>query len=185
MNRIVLAGILGGVAMFLAGSFTHVVLPLGHAGIKQFPNEEPVVAAIKSNVPDSGLYFFPGMPPGSGNEQKQQWEQRIRTGPIGILVYTPQGQTPMEPRQLLREFLSNVLVALTAACLLAQTRFTSFGSRVLFVIALGLVGWLALSVSYWNWYNFPTTYTLAELAHELIGFGAAGAVLAWRMKPSI
>ena len=182
MNRIVLAGILGGVAMFLAGAFTHVVLPLGEAGIKQLPNEEPVVSAIKSNVTEPGFYFFPGMPPGASGEQKQQWEQRIRTGPVGILVYTPQGQAPLEARQLLREFLSNVLAALAAAYLLAQTRLASFGARVLFVTALGLVCWLAISVSLWNWYNFPTTYTLAELAHELIGFAVTGLVLAWRVK---
>jgi len=183
MNRIVLAGILGGVAMFLAGSFTHVILPLGEAGIKQLPNEELVVSAIKFNVAEAGLYFFPGMPPGaSDDQQKQQWEQRIRTGPVGILVYTPQGQTPLEPRQLLREFLSNLLAALGAAYLLAQTRLASFGARVLFVTALGLICWLAISVSLWNWYHFPTTYTLAELAHELIGFGVTGLVLAWRIK---
>ena len=183
MSPIVLAGILGGVAMFLAGTFTHVVLPLREAGIKQLPNEEPVVSAIKSNLTEPGLYFFPGMPAGaSGEQQKQQWEQRIRTGPIGILIYTPQGQAPLEPRQLLREFLSNVLAALVAACLLAQTRLASFGARVLFVAALGLVCWLAISVSLWNWYNFPTAYTLAELAHEMIGFTATGLVLAWRIK---
>lgn len=182
MNQIVLAGILGGVAMFLAGSFTHVVLPLGEAGIKQLPNEEPVVSAIKSNVAEPGFYFFPGMPPGASGEQKQRWEQRIRMGPVGILVYTPQGQAPLEPIQLLREFLSNVLAAIAAAYLLVQTRLASFGARVVFVTALGLVCWLAISVSFWNWYHFPVTYTLADLAHELIGFAATGLVLGWRIK---
>jgi hypothetical protein len=42
MNRIVLAGILGGLAMFIAGSFTHAVLPLGEAGMSQLSNEEAV-----------------------------------------------------------------------------------------------------------------------------------------------
>jgi hypothetical protein len=182
MNRIILAGILGGVAMFLAGSFTHVVLPLGEAGIKQLPNEEPVVSVIKSNVTEPGLYFFPGMPRGASGEQKQQWEQRIRVGPLGILVYTPQGQAPLEPRQLLREFLSSVLAAIVAAYLLAHACLASFSGRVVFVTALGLVGWLAISVSLWNWFNFPTTYTLAELVHEVIGFAATGLVLAWRIK---
>ena len=180
MNRIVLAGILGGLAMFIAGSFTHTVLPLGEAGMSQLSNEEAVLSAMKANITQPGLYFFPGRP--GGPDSDKQWEQRILAGPVGILVYTPQGQEPMAPRLLLREFLSNVLVAIVAAYLLAQTRLVFFGSRVLFVTALGLVCWLAISISYWNWYNFPPAFTLAELAHELIGFAAAGVVIAWRIK---
>ena len=181
MNRILLAGFLGGVAMFLAGTFTHVVLPLGDAGIKLLPNEAPIVAAIKSNLNDPGLYYFPGMPKGASG--REEWEQRHRTGPIGILIYTPTGSSPMEPRQLAGEFVSNVLAALVAAWLLVQTRIASFAARVLFVTALGLLACLAISVSYWNWFNFPTVFTLAEFAHEMIGFAATGLVLAWRIKP--
>jgi hypothetical protein len=183
MNQTVLAGILGGLAMFVAGSFTHAVLPLREVGIKQLPNEEPVVSALKGTVTEPGLYFFPGRPGGaSAAEQQKQWEERIRTGPVGIVVYTPSGQEPMSPRQLLREFLSNVLVAIAAAFLLAQARLGSFGARALFVTILGVIGWLAISVSYWNWYSYPALYTVAELAHETIGFGLAGLVLAWRVR---
>ena len=184
MNRILIAALLGGSTMFLAGTFTHVVLPIGEAGIKQLPNEEPVLAALRSSVTEPGLYFFPGMPSGAAGEaQKKQWEERMRQGPTGIMVYQTKGSAAMEPSQLAGEFISNVLVALVAALLLAQVRLSSFGGRVGFVTALGGVAWLAISVSLWNWYRFPATYTLAELVHELFGFAMTGLVLAWRIKP--
>jgi len=49
--------------------------------------------------------------------------------------------------------------------------------------ALGLVASLAIDVSLWNWYGFPTAYSAASLADEVIGFTAAGLGMAWIIKP--
>jgi len=179
MNSILLRGLLGGVAMFLAGIITHVLLPLGEVGIQRLPAEDPVTAALRAVVPNRGLYYFPAPPPNATSDQQQQWQQRHRAGPVGLLVYQPQGGEPMPPRQLLGEFASNVAVALLAAWLLAQAAPASYAARVLFVAALGLLATLAINVSFWNWYAFPTDFTLAAIASEVIGFAAAGLVLAW------
>jgi len=45
--RVVIAGILGGIAMFIWSTIAHVVTPLGQAGISQIPNEAPVIAAMR------------------------------------------------------------------------------------------------------------------------------------------
>ncbi len=77
-----------------------------------------------------------------------------------------------------------LLAVLVAAFLLSQAlgTLTSFGSRVLFVTLIGLVPFLALSASYWNWYGFPTGFTFAELVDQVGGFGLAGLVLAALVK---
>ncbi len=64
MNRIFLAALLGGIAMFIWTSIAHMALPLGEAGIKEIPNEAAVLGAMQSNIarkerrsisfPDSG-----------------------------------------------------------------------------------------------------------------------------------
>jgi len=43
MTRVFLAGILGGIAMFVWTSIAHTVLPLGEAGIREIPNEKTVL----------------------------------------------------------------------------------------------------------------------------------------------
>ena len=59
--RIFLAGVLGGIAMFIWTSIAHMFLPLGHAGVREIPNEAVVLAAMQTNIGDqSGLYLFPG-----------------------------------------------------------------------------------------------------------------------------
>jgi hypothetical protein len=40
-TRILLAGILGGIARFAWTSIAHMALPLGEAGIAEIPNESP------------------------------------------------------------------------------------------------------------------------------------------------
>jgi hypothetical protein len=60
--KILLAGILGGIAMFIWTSIAHLVLPLGEAGISEIPNESAVLSAMQSNIGDqTGLYIFPGL----------------------------------------------------------------------------------------------------------------------------
>ena len=60
--KILLAGILGGIAMFIWTAIAHLVLPLGEAGISEIPNESAVLSAMQSNIGgQTGLYIFPGL----------------------------------------------------------------------------------------------------------------------------
>ena len=52
-----------------------------------------------------------------------------------------------------------------------------FGGRVLFCALLGLFASLAIDVSYWNWYGFPTNYTAAALVDQVAGWGLAGVAI--------
>ena len=184
-RKILLGGLVGGIVVYIWGIVSHIVLPLGEVGIKQLPNEEMVVTVMRENIKDPGFYFFPGMEQSAGmskEEQKaamQKWEEKYRLGPDGILIYHHQGQNQMMPKQLIIELLSNIAGALVAAFLLAKAvgGLASFGSRVLFVLLLGLFASLAIDISYWNWYGFPGSYTLATIFDQVVSWGLAGFVL--------
>jgi hypothetical protein len=49
-GRIILAGILGGIAMFVWTSIAHLATPLGMVGIKEIPNEQAVLSAMQSSM---------------------------------------------------------------------------------------------------------------------------------------
>lgn len=168
--------------MFVASAITHMALPLGEVGIQRLPNEEAVVAALRENLRDRGFYFFPAMADGATAEQQQRWAEAYRRGPTGILVYRPQGSEPLSAGQFATECFSNILVALVAAWLLAQTGLASFAARVLFVAALGLVASLAIDVSQWNWYGFPGDFMLASMADQVISLAAAGLAMGRLVK---
>lgn len=193
MTRVILSGFVAGLVVFIWGFVSHVLLPLGQTGIQSLPNEESVLPVMRENIARPGFYFFPGMEetPGAGREQQaasmKAWEERLRRGPSGILVYQPGGSRPMSPRQLGTEALTNILGALIAAALLAMAGagLASFGARVFFVALLGLFASLAVDLSYWNWCGFPGSYTVAALVDQVVGWTLAGLVLGAMLKPRL
>jgi len=187
--RILLAGILGGIAMFIWTSMAHMALPLGEAGISEIPNESAVLDAMKSSMGDkTGLYIFPGLGIGKDatHEQKseamKQMQQRIATNPSGILMYHPPGRPFGFGKSLAVEFSTEVLQAILVIWLLAQTRIESFGGRVGFVVIAGILAAITTNVSYWNWYGFPGVYTASYILIEIVGFALVGIVAAMLLR---
>ncbi len=185
--RVLLAGIAGGVVLFIWGALSHMALGLGEVGVKLIPNEDAVLTAMQSSLQEPGFYFFPGEGMETGQptpEQMKRWEEKYSRGPTGVLIYQPGGATPWDPKQFLTELLADIGAALIAACLLnaAVGSLGGFAARTFFVAPLGLFSGLDVHVSYWNWYRFPTDYTLAIMADGIIGWTLVGVVLALLIK---
>src|SRR5260370_7154826 len=70
-KRVLLAGVLGAVAMFAWSAIAHMALPLGEAGIKPIDKEEGLLSAMHSTLSAPGFYFFPNMPPAAHQTQYQ------------------------------------------------------------------------------------------------------------------
>jgi hypothetical protein len=92
--KILLAGVLGGIVMFIWTSIAHMALPLGEAGISEIPNESAVLGAMQSSIGGkTGLYIFPGLGVGKNatreekSEAMKEVQQRIAANPSGILMY--------------------------------------------------------------------------------------------------
>ena len=184
MGRRLLAAIAGGIVVFIWSAVSHMALGLGSAGIRTLPNEERMAQAIRGVVTEPGLYFFPGMDPSRKMtpEEERAWTERYRRGPSGLLVVQPGGRDPMEPTQFVVELLADILAAGVAAFLLAGLG----GPLLARAGAVGLLGvfeWADLSVSYWNWYKFPTLYTGAALVEQVVGWTLAGLVMALMLRP--
>lgn len=184
MKRILLAALLGGLAVFLWSFISHMVFQIGEAGVRTLPNEEATLEALRGSIPEAGFYIFPlmGDPSKATKEEQAQWAEKYRTGPAGILIYRPLGGEFNFPRLLVVELLSNIVAAFIAALFLSRMVGTYF-QRVLILAALGVFAWLSISISYWNWYAFPTTFTLSEGLDQLLGWLVAGLVIA-KIVPS-
>ena len=182
--KILLAGILGGIAMFIWTSLAHMALPLGEAGISEITNESAVLSAMQTNIGDkTGLYIFPGMGVGKNatrqekNEAMKQIAAKAASGPSGLLMYHP--TRPFNFGKLMGvEFATELLAAILAVFLLAQTRIVSFAGRVGFVFVIGILAAIATNVSYWNWYGFPGVYVASYMLITVIGFLCVGIVAA-------
>lgn len=182
-TRAFLAAILGGIAMFLWNFVGHDLLPLGEAGISQVPNEDELSAALKTNLPASGLYMLPWHKAGATATKQEREEamkramDKVANGPSGMLVYHSSRQLSFG-KLLTTEFLTELAETILVVVLLMQTRIQTLGGRVGFVVAAGILAAMVTNVPYWNWYGFPTNYSLSYATIQVVGFLCAGIVIA-------
>jgi hypothetical protein len=188
-TRILLAGIVGGVVMFIWNFVAHEFLPLGEMGVSVMQNEDAVTSALQSNLGDnSGFYIFPsgGLTPGATGDQKkaamEKAQKQMAEGAAGLLIYRPKRVFNF-PKRLGIEFATEVVEALLAVFLLAQTRITSFGGKVGFVVMVGILAAIATNIPYANWYGFPKPYTLGQLTIMFVSFLLVGIVAGLMMRP--
>ena len=170
MKRVIVAGLLAGLALFAWESVAHLVLPLGAAGVKGLDNAQ-VLSSLRNNVKEDGLYIFPMQANGQASQ--------TASGPAGIMVVQPNGTMAMMPSQLVIQLAADVVAMLLAAALLVQAGgFPGFGKRVVFFTLMGILPALRTDLSYWNWYAFPAVYTAAQFAINIVGFCLGGLVIA-------
>ncbi|MEY2550389.1 MAG: hypothetical protein QOG12_533 [Verrucomicrobiota bacterium] len=185
-TRILLAGLLGAIAMFAWTAIAHMALPLGEAGVQNTMDDEALLAALKANVKNNdGLYTYPSMglgPNATHAEQSKAMETypaKLEKNPSGFFLYHPPGSRSMNMGKFLTtEFVTELCEALLAVWLLAQTRIVTFGGRLGFVVAAGILAAIATNVSYWNWWGFPTVYTASYMFIQVVGFFLVGLVAA-------
>jgi hypothetical protein len=179
--RILIAGVVGGVVMFIWATIAHLATPLASAGLKPMPNEAATISTLHAALGDTpGLYFFPAIA-GSDSKAMKDQQAKMQLGPSGLLAYRPPGAAGVSLRQLLTEFALEVVESLLAAFAISVA--AGVARRLGVVVAIGLVAALSTNFSYWNWYGFSWDYTLANVVTELLKYVFAGlaiiAVLAW------
>ncbi len=159
-------------------------LPLGTIGVHKLPNEDGILAAFRGSITEPGFYFFPGIDhskPVSQSETEAVYA-KIKQGPAGVLVIHPEGREAMSPRQLGTELATNVVSAAPGG-MAAEQSGVGLSRAHLIRDVLGIFGFVTVSVPYWNWYGFPTDFTLAEAIDHVVGWFLAGLVLAAIVRP--
>jgi hypothetical protein len=177
MKRVFLATLLGGIALFVWAAFSHSVLLIG-AGFSPLPEEDKIVSALKSSIKEKGLYFFPGKDfRHSTSEQEATWLEKFRTGPAGMIIYRPLGGEPFSPSKLLIQLLASFVTA-GIISFVVSLMTARYWERVAATTLLGLLACSAVSIIYWNWYEYPTSFFVAQIVDQVVGFFLAGLVIA-------
>ena len=178
MNRIrvIVAGIVGGILMFVGGFLVHGVLQIDSMFMKDLPSEAPVLSSIQSTISQRGWYVFPAREKLMATEEGQkELQEKMKAGPSGIVIYNPKGGVEMGP-QLAIEAVSNIALCVILAAVLARVS-GSKPTRIALATLLGIAAWLAIDVSYWNWDKFPDNYVIAGLIDQGICWFLSGTAV--------
>lgn len=180
--RVLVAGLIGGILMFVWGVAAHMALGLGEVGIKLPTNENIALSGLQQGLGEqAGVYMLPSLDPkkmGDVAEVRTYSIKAVRS-PYAFVVYQPQGTDMMRMGpQIGRQWASDTLSALALAFVMGLA-VVGFRRRLAIAAAAAIFAWLSTLLPYWNWYRFPLDFTLAALVEQLVGWLIAGAAMAW------
>ena len=180
--RVLVAGLIGGIVMFLWGVAAHMALGLGEVGLRLPANENVALSGLQEGLGGkAGVYMLPALDPKQMNDPSvvQAYSIKAVRSPYAWVVYQPQGTDMMQMGpQIGRQWASDTLSALALAFVMGLA-VVGFRRRLAIAAAAAIFAWLSTMLPYWNWYRFPLDFTLAALVEQLIGWLLAGAAMAW------
>jgi hypothetical protein len=154
-----------------------MVLPIHDLDVEPvLQREDAVVEALKGEK--HAVYWIPGKPQDTepGSDVDKAWKEKHEQGPIGFLLYQPEGSEPMGAKQLGISGALCVLIALVLSVMLRASGAGAIG-RFGLVVGVGIVLVLFMDLQAWNWQGFPMDWTRGHVLDHLGGMGLLALVL--------
>ncbi len=186
MIRIVVAGVVGGIVLFVWGMASHVMLGWHTGSFKGFKNEDAVMESLREYLDGDGMYMLPNghanLDPDLDPEKKaaavKEAMKKMEEGP---LVFASVRESGMR-FSLWTTFGVQLATAIVSAALMAwillRGRVSGYLTRVVVTVAVALLAILICKVPDWTWWGFTDRILLVHLADTLIGWTLAGLVIA-------
>lgn len=180
MVRVIAAGFIGAVIVFVWGAVSWMVLNLWDEDIRDLPGDGALERMINEQVPEDGAYYFPAMPAMDDPAAVEAWEASHREGPIGMVTIQKEGADPYSMTSMLGGFLISLLSALLISGVLgyAGSIGSSYGGRAAIGIVFAIFAVASTYAMQWNWFWWPSDYAMALSADVLIGWIIAALVMA-------
>jgi hypothetical protein len=184
MKQLLIAAIIGGIILFVWGWLSWSVFPIHNSSMKSIENEEAVISTMHVNMTQEGVYVFPGMPATQDQAAVDEWTQKNKQGPIGMIIYNPEGSEPMMASQMIVGIIISIISSYLAAWFLSRSTAASstYLARVAYCGMLGIFVSLVSHVVNWNWMGYPLDYTTSWIMDAVIGWILAGLGIASIIK---
>lgn len=190
--RLLVAAVVGGVLMFVAGAVNHMVIELESRNIRPVANDTKLHDFLVEQKYPPGMYGYPFMPENAkslpAEEQTKLMNdifERFKQGPAAYIVVAPTGEEAMGPTQLGGELVSNIIAAFFAALIVScLAPSLSLFKRWLLIVGLAPCSWFSLTCSFALWYRFPWPFILDGLIGALIEWAVAGIAIVLIVRDS-
>jgi hypothetical protein len=178
VTALVLPILLSALIVFVASSILHMVLPFHRSDYRQLPEEDKLLAALRSAGLQRGFYAFPFCT--HKDMKSPAIQEKYKQGPVGLLTVFPSGP-PAMPKFLGLWFVYCLLIGLFTAYLTGRT--VPFGAhyRVVFRVA-GTAAFMTYSLgplANGIWKGLPWSMVFKESFDGLIYSLLAAGTFGW------
>ena len=186
MKRLITGGIVGGIALFMWGFVSWVVLTWHFDTVRHDSGVMTVVEDIEDHLQETGVYYFPPMTTMRPDETEMEaYTELHKNSPSGMIFYNAEHLNPTSPSRLFVGFLADAGAALFATLLLivALPSLPKYWGRVVYVAALGVFAIFAIRMVDGVFFNLPIRWTMNMILDTAISWMLAGLVLAAIVRP--
>jgi hypothetical protein len=159
--------LLAAVIVFIASSMMHVMLKYHQTDCKRLPDEDKLLAAMRTAGVQRGYYHFPFC---DHKEMKSPaMAEKFKQGPVGMMTILPSG-VPNMPKYLVSWFIYCLIVGFFTAYLTCHTVPAGAHYRAVFRVA-GTAAFMAYGLGQLSnsiWKGQPWGMTIKEVVDGLI-----------------
>jgi len=170
--------LLSAVIVFVASSIMHMLLPYHRSDYQRLPDEDKILAALRSPAVQRGLYVFPYCT--HKDMKSPSLIEKQKQGPIGFMTIVPSGP-PAMPKFLIQWFVFLLVVGAFVAYLTGHAVLSGANYLVVYRVA-GTAAFLAYglgNLSNGIWKGQPWTVTIKEVVDGLIYGLLTGGTFGW------
>jgi hypothetical protein len=189
--------VLAAAAVWVASAVAWMALPHHKGDFRQLPNEDGVMAAVRSLAVAPGLYFFPHMKECNKAKMDPVAKEKFERGPHGLLQVWPPEAFGKMGRNLVLSFLFYVLVgvfvaylatlglhapppeAAAGAALGALPSGHDFNSVFRFTGTAAVMAYCLAQIPHQIWFGTPLRNILSALADGIAYGLITGAIFGW------
>lgn len=176
MMRNLIAALVAGILIMVWQTASHTFLELHAVQENYTPKHAAILQVLTDSLGGDGMYFLPGVPPGTSMEEMQKMQEGMMGKPWAQINYHSSLQTDMTSN-ILRGLGTNIIMAFVLVWLLGKMKNLSFASVFLASVCIGFIGFCVHPYPGYIWYLTPGIRT--ELLDSLASFGLAGLWLGW------
>ena len=177
--QILIPVVLSAVAVFMASSVSHMLLPHHRNDFTKIPSEDGVMDAMRGFSPPLGDYIIPA-PPGPNALKDPVYMEKVNKGPIMIMTVMPNRFGDMG--KLLGLWFAYLLVVMALAGH-ATSRVLGFGASnrdVFHTIFLFVFAGMGLALAQNSiWWARKWSTTIKGMIDALVYAAIAGGVFVW------
>jgi hypothetical protein len=159
--------LLSAVIVFLASSIMHMLLPYHRSDYSQLPDEDTILAVLRSAALKRGLYVFPFCT--HKDMKSPALIEKQKQGPVGFITIVPSGP-PAMPKFLVQWFVYCLLIGFFVAYLTGHT--VAHGAYYLAVFRVaGTAAFLAYGLAHLSngiWKGQKWSVTIKEVIDGLV-----------------